>query len=454
MKRWLAVLGVFAVIAAACTAGTEDSGDAPEPIEPVDSGATGASAEHDPVTISMWIPFSGAEADKVTPVFDMFQEQYPWITVDVREGIGENDDKVLAAIRAGNPPDAVMSWSLDSVGKFCDTAAWQDLTPYIEQSGLDMDATFPPSVTRYTSFNGSQCALPFLTDAMGLYYNRDLLEKAGFSEPPKTLSELSDMAKELTEFNPDGSIKVAGFVPWFGYYEFTPLELAIIYGANYYNEDLSEAALASDPEWASLFEWQKDLVDWYGEDKLKEFVAGQGDEWSAPNDFHRGRVAMMFDGEWRTAMIEDYAPDLNYGTAPYPTPDGMEDQYGLGRVGGTIIGIPRGSAHPAEAWALVQFLATNTEALVATANEIHNVPTTYESLESPDLEASEQFQTFLDIFGHDGSHYKEITDLGTTDQDIVSDFGADWQAGDVTDLNAGLQQANQQLNDEIEAAGL
>ena len=40
------------------------------------------------------------------------------------------------------------------------------------------------------------------------------------------------MAKKLTEFNPDGSIKVAGFVPWFGYYEFTPLELAIIFGAD------------------------------------------------------------------------------------------------------------------------------------------------------------------------------------------------------------------------------
>ena len=97
---------------------------------------------------------------------------------------------------------------------------------------------------------------------------------------------------------------------------------------------------------------------------LEEFFAGAGDEWAAPNDFHRGRLAMMFDGEWRVAMIEDYAPDLNYGTAPYPTPDGQEDQYGIGRVGGTIVGIPRGSAHPAEAWLLVQYLATNTDALV------------------------------------------------------------------------------------------
>jgi len=300
MKRGMVLLAVFGVIAAACTAGTEDQG-APAPID------TGADASHDPVTISMWVPFGGAEYKKMSVVFDMFEQEYPWITVDVRPGIGENDEKVLAAIRAGNPPDAVMSWSLDSVGKFCASDAWQDLTPYIQQSGLDT-SIFPDSVTQYTSFGGSQCALPFLTDAMGLYYNKDLLAKHGYTEPPKTMSELTEMAKELTEFNPDGSIKVAGFVPWFGYYEFTPLELSIIFGADYYNEDGTASAVASDPDWQRLFQWQKDLVDFYGADNLKEFVSGQGDEWSEPNDFHRGRVAMMFDGEWRVAMIEDYAP--------------------------------------------------------------------------------------------------------------------------------------------------
>ena len=111
---------------------------------------------------------------------------------------------------------------------------------------------------------------------------------------------------------------------------------------------------------------------------------------------------MMFDGEWRVAMIEDYAPDLNYGTAPYPTPDGQEDQYGIGRVGGTIVGIPRGSAHPAEAWLLVQYLATNTDALVEMTNIIRNVPTTFPALESPDLDITPQFQTFLDVFARPG----------------------------------------------------
>ena len=76
-----------------------------------------------------------------------------------------------------------------------------------------------PAVADYTSFAGSTCALPFLTDAYGLYYNQDMFDKANITEPPKTMSELIDVAKKLTVFNPDGSIKVAGFVPYMAYYE-------------------------------------------------------------------------------------------------------------------------------------------------------------------------------------------------------------------------------------------
>jgi multiple sugar transport system substrate-binding protein len=38
--------------------------------------------------------------------------------------------------------------------------------------------------------------VPWYTDAGLLYYRRDLLEKAGFSEPPKTWDELVEQAKK------------------------------------------------------------------------------------------------------------------------------------------------------------------------------------------------------------------------------------------------------------------
>ena len=446
-KRFaLAVAASFTLLAAACTAGNGGS-EAPSPID--------ADAEHDPVTLEMWIPFSAEhEVAGVQATFDAFEDQYPWITMKVTTGV-EDDAKTLAAIRAGDPPDAVMSWALDDLAAFCDTGAWQDLTPYIEQDGMAVSDYFPPSVERYTGFGGKQCAFPFLTDAVGLYYNKDLLAAKGFSEPPKTYSELTEMAKALTEFNPDGSIKVAGFVPWFGNYYVNgdPLNHSIAWDADWYNDD-GTAAMATDPDWAEMFRWQKDLVDWYGVDKLKKFVAGQGDEWGeASQDFQLGRIAMALDGEWRTAFIKNGTPDLNYGTAPSPVPDDEAETYGIGRVGGTIIGIPRGSAHEAEAWLLVKFMATNTDSLVAAANAIGNVPTTYDSLESSDLSLPQQFGTFMDVFENPGSHYKDMSILGSADQDILSSFAAKWQSGRITDLQAGLADVAQQIDDQLEQAG-
>ncbi len=448
-RRHLLVAGglVLVLVAAACSAGT------PAAQSP---SAINTQQSHAPVTISMWIPFTGREFGDVKKAFQSFHNAYPWITVKLTYGYGEDDDKVLAAIRSGTPPDAVMSWSLDRVGKFCQTGAWQDLTPFIGlpgDGGLDM-TQFPASVTQYTTFAGSQCALPFLTDATGLYYNKDLLAAKGYTEPPKTTSELVAMAKKLTQFNPDGSIKVAGFVPWFGQYEFAPLDMAVMFGADYYNADGSAAALATDPDWKAMFEWQKQFVDFYGADNLKRFVAGSGDEWTKANDFETGRVAMQLDGEWRTASIENETPNLSYGTAPFPVPDGHEDEYGIGRIGGTIMGVPKGAEHANEAWLLLKFLATDTTTLVTAANLLRNVPTTLDSLQSPQLDVTPQFKTFLDVFANAGSHWKQVSVLGAADQDTVATFAENWQVGDVANLADGLSKTSKQLDDLLAQQGI
>ena len=381
MKRWLIAMATFALVAAACTA--SGGGDTPSAID------TGSGASHAPVTLEMWGAWTGRELKQFNKIFDGFTEKYPWITVNSTGGV--DDQKILAAINAGDPPDTVLSFTLDSVGQFCATGAWQDLNPYIEQSGFDV-SQFPPSVEVYTSYAGSRCAFPFLTDAPGpVLQHRHVREGGDRPRPPKTLSELQEDAKKLTVFNSDGSIKVAGFVPWFGYYEFSTPNLGNLFGAKWYNEDGSASAVDTDPQWKAMFQWQHDFIaDVYGDgdfqtgaDKLQRFVAGAGDEFSTANDFEVGRTAMNFDGEWRTAFIADEVPDLPYATAPYPVPDDQADTYGRGPVGGTIIGIPKGSPHPDEAWLLLNYMATDTDTLVFMANNVRNVPTTIVSLSDP-----------------------------------------------------------------------
>ncbi len=452
MKRWLVTVAVFGLVAAACTAGGGEE-EAPSPID------TASSASNEPVTLEIWGAWTGRELKQFNQIFDGFTEQYPWITVESKGGV--NDQKIIASINSGSPPDVVLSFTLDNVGQFCESGAWQDLNPYIEQSGFDV-GQFPASVEAYTSFAGSRCAFPFLTDAYGLYYNTDMFDEAGITEPPQTLTELQEDAKKLTVFAADGSIERAGFVPWLSYYEMSVPNIANIFGARWYDDEVTVSAVDTDPQWKAAFEWQKQFIaDVYGDgdfatgsSKLERFVAGAGDEFSTANDFETGRTAMNLDGEWRTAFIADEVPDLPYATAPFPLPDDQADQYGRGQIGGTIIGIPRGAPHEAEAWLLLSFMATDTDTLVYMANNVRNVPTTFDALSSPDLDVTPQFQTFLDIFANENSHYKEPSAIGAADQNIVQQFAGDWQAGDQSDLNAGLQSSAQQINDQLAQAAI
>jgi multiple sugar transport system substrate-binding protein len=437
-SRWVLALALVAVVvvAVACTPKSEDQ--AATTIDP--------SASHAPVTIEIWSGWSAdREVRQFNAIFDDFTAKYPWITVKSTTGIG--DQKIVQAINSGTAPDAVLSFGLDSVGKFCESGAWQDLNPYIEQNNFDV-SVFPDSIAKYTSLNGKRCAFPFLTDVYGLYYNQDMFDAAGITEPPKTISEMVQDAKDLTVFNDDGSIKVAGLVPWSGYYETNPVTMSVPANCAFYKDEGASSNFA-DPCWSDILGWQKELVDFYGAGNLADFVAGQGDEFGSKQDFQVGRTAMNIDGEWRTAFIADGAPDLNYGTAPMPVPDDAADTYGIGQVGGTIIGIPKGSPNPAEAWLLVSWMATDTKTLVYMANNVRNVPTTFDSLASPDLDVTPQFQTFLDIFSNPASHYKETTAIGDGDQAVIASVFEDWQAGkiDDADLQGRLDSAAQEVDD-------
>jgi multiple sugar transport system substrate-binding protein len=283
------------------------------------------------------------------------------------------------------------------------------------------------------------------------------------SGPPKTTDELMADAKKLTVFNADGSIQRAGFVPISTYYccAANALDLSYMFNAQYLDAN-GRSAFASDPNWAKLFEWQHQFIaDVYGNgdfqtgaDKLAEFVSGAGGEWGNNQDFIKGRVAITIDGEWRNAFIKDADPNLAYDTAPLPTSPDSTDRYGGGPTGGTVLALPKGSPHPNEAWLLLKYLATDTPTLVYMANNVNNVPTTFDSLQSPDLDVTPQFQTFLDIFANENSHYKEPSAIGASDQNIVQAFADNWQTGKDTDLQAGLESAATQINNQLAQANL
>jgi len=283
--------------------------------------------------------------------------------------------------------------------------------------------------------------LPSLVDAYGFYYNLDLLQAAGYSGPPTTYDELTAMAEKLTTFNADGSINVAGFIPLSGWYENSPNTYAPSFGVTLRNAQ-GQVDLASQPAAQTMFQWSKNLIDFYGYDKVQAFTATAGNEWNAENAFETGKVAMILDGEWRTQMIAADVPSLNYGTGPLPT--GGAATGPAAAVGAAVAGVAKTSKNPEAAWELVKWLSTSSAAQTYLAEQNMNVPASMANLSDPVLAGNENFKPFLDLAALPTS---QLTDTPQAAIDIINTFAQNWESGAITgDLGTALQQLDDQAN--------
>src|SRR5438477_2999053 len=133
MRRLLIGIAATMLVAVACTAGNSTS----------QSQAVIPSSKipHTPVTLTMWVHFSGRELNDLNSIVADFHQQYPWITVKT---VGaKNEQETLQAINSGTPPDVMSTQGPDQVAQFCSAHAWLDLNPYLKADGIDMAKIAP-----------------------------------------------------------------------------------------------------------------------------------------------------------------------------------------------------------------------------------------------------------------------------------------------------------------------
>ncbi|MEU3073874.1 ABC transporter substrate-binding protein [Streptomyces laurentii] len=420
------------------------------------TGAPRGGADDDPgarTTITFWHPWSApSEVRAIDADIARFEKAHPRIKVDVVGGI--DDDKLNQALRGGGSrsPDVVTSFETANVGRFCSSGALADLAPFIEKSGLDLAKTFPKPLLDYTQFQGVRCTMPLLTDAYGLYYNKDAFKAAGIDGPPVTWSEFRADAKALTKPRGDGYDQV-GFLPNYHGYENNIDHYLGSWGPRYF-DSRGKAFLALDPAVGELMFFQQKMVrELGGYEKLERFRTGLGDEFGAEHPFQTGQVAMQMDGEWRLGMAMDAKVPFEIGVAPMPVPDEDRLDYGKGFLSGTVMGVSAHSRKQNAAWELVEFLTTDTEAVVAFANDIRNVPSTFAALKSPDLKLDPRFRTFLDIARHKRSNTAPGTLDGGAYLRTLQDFAYRFEKEkDTRGLIPGLLRTERQIDADMAQA--
>lgn len=427
--------------------------------------ATGA-AQAAPRTVTVWSPYQGGNLDLWNAAIKRVEAANPGLTV---KSVGNIDmAKSLAAINAGNGPDISVSNGNGNLGWFCGTGAWQKLNTLIAgKDGIDMKSTFNAASIASSISNNNRCALPLYSEIFAFYWNKDLLAKAGFTNPPKTTTELLAYSQKLTTFNTDGSIKTAGFVPWAGYYGFDmdSMWLGQMFGAKWYAGDRS-AAFASDVKWTKAFNWQKDFIAKVfgggnfdkGSKLLTKFVAARGGEWGTDHDFMTGRVAMKWDANWMAPMYctgDDWAladkcnSKVNFGIAGFPvSPDNLT-AYGSGVVGQGQMGISKGSKNVKDAWIVMKALATDTK-MAAAWDAANGSPSSLLSKAARPANQPAWYQPVYDVMNNPKSAYHTVKNTGEhLEESMLQNVMASWQAGDTPNIKTALADLADKVNQII-----
>lgn len=211
----------------------------------------------------------------------------------------------------------------------------------------------------YTDPRGKRTVytIPHNADSRALYYNEDLLERAGFVDesgnvrPPRDWDELMYYAVTLTERDRSGNITRLGFAPQYGN------SWLYLYGwqngGTFMSADGKTCTL-NEPQIVEALQFMVDVYDALGGiEKVSlfetTFQAGELDP------FFTGKVAMKIDGDWVLTWLADLAPNMRFGVAPAPPPKGKQP---ITWSGGFCWAIPVGARHVEAAFELVRFLNT------------------------------------------------------------------------------------------------
>jgi multiple sugar transport system substrate-binding protein len=243
------------------------------------------------------------------PDHDIQIEVVPWdvllqkLTTDISGGV--NADLAIIGTR----------WLIDFVNEGI-------ATPLDDLMTEELRSAFIPSLLQPAVIDEVIYGLPVAASTRALYYNRDLLEAAGHTEPPATWEEVAQVAADIAALEGDA----AGFglqgaeieTDVYFYYALWS------FGGDIIEED-GTSGLDSEAAYRAA-ELYKSMID-AGSTQPGPTSMSRED---VQNLFKQGQVGMMLTAPFLVNQIEAEAPDLNFGIAPVPAgPDGTNFTYGV-----------------------------------------------------------------------------------------------------------------------------
>ncbi|NDL66958.1 extracellular solute-binding protein [Anaerotalea alkaliphila] len=313
-KRNLAVSGIVlllmvSILSVGCGKTQTDNGSG--------NGGTGGAATGELV---FWAPFGGGDYEFMKQIVDAYNATAPDFTVElVSREWGTYYQGLNSALIASSGPDFFIAHQ-SKLAELIPTEKLQD----VRQIESDVDwSTYMEAQVDAVTFEGVQYAVPLDTHAMVLFYNKDILERAGVSEQDLSgvngiegwnaildkISKVVSADEHVLDIANSGANTVQQFWAWY--------VLNAQAGGSYIEGD--EAVLNGEAGVQAM-----DIMNgWAAEGYLKKGI----DDASSYDIFKSGKAALNFTGVWATGNYETN-PDLNFGVMPIPAIAGEQKTWG------------------------------------------------------------------------------------------------------------------------------
>ncbi len=185
---------------------------------------------------------------------EQFRKENPGLDVKLNMYDKESYKTTLRNWLTGEPPDVIYWYAGERMKYFVDRGFLEDISDVWGKGSLKQDMS---STVEAITVNGKQYGVPYTYYNWGIYYRKDLFEKAGVTGTPKTWAELLEACRKL---------KASGVAPivigskalwpaagWFDYLDLRinglPFHLSVMAGMTPYTDPKVKAVFE---KWAEL----------------------------------------------------------------------------------------------------------------------------------------------------------------------------------------------------------
>ncbi|WP_288192077.1 extracellular solute-binding protein [uncultured Phyllobacterium sp.] len=312
-------------------------------------GAALASPAHAETKINALFMAQAAysEAD-VRAMSEAFTKANPDVTVNLEfvpyEGL---HDKTVLAQGSGGGYDVVL-FDVIWPAEYATNKVLLDVSDKITG---DMKTGVLPGAWTTVEYQGKRYGMPWILDTKYLFYNKEILERAGIKNPPKTWAELTEQAKTIKDKG-----LLATPIAW----SWSQAEAAIC----------DYATLVSAYGGSFIKDGKPVFQSGGGLDALNYMVDSYKSGLTNPNSkefleedvrrvFQNGEAAFALNWTYMYNMANDPKDSKVAGKVGVVPAPGIDGKSAVSAVNGSMgLGITSTSKHPDEAWKYIAFMTS------------------------------------------------------------------------------------------------